>query len=254
MKIFLSYSSKQQALAEQIYLELEHSGHHVFFDKKSLQASGNFRKRIRKELDQSEILIFLISPDSVLPKSYARSELDIAREKWPQPEAHILPVMAVATDLKIVPPYLKAVTILDPEGEIVEAVSRHLDDWSPMEEADIIARTQKQLEEAGASPAVAGLIALSVAIGNFMMEVLETGKPNKTYLRRIRGIIKGKDDNARLVPELTEYTASAGREYIDDRGRTSREVTLTFRSDGEWMTQSNIFYLHHGKWVKDKSA
>jgi len=249
MKIFLSYSSKQQALAEQICLELEQSGHRVFFDKKSLRAGGNFRKRIRKELDQSEMFVFLISPDSIAPKSYARSELDIAREKWPQPAAHILPVMAVPIDLESVPPYLKAVTILETEGEIVEAVSRSLDGWSPMEEVDPVEQARKAMVEAGTQPAVAGLIALGVAIGAFEMEVLESGKPNKIYRRRIRGIVKGQGGDARLVPEMTEYTASAGREYDDDHGRTCREVTVTFRRDGEWITQGDVFYLHRGKWV-----
>lgn len=252
MKIFLSYSSRQQALAEQICLELGQSGHKVFFDKKSLRAGGDFRKRIRNEVDQSEVFVFLISPNSVAPKSYALSELEIAREKWPQPAGHILPVMAVATDLESVPPYLKAVTILKPEGEIVEAVSRSLDDWSPMEEVDPIEETRRTLEQRGTPPVVAGLIALAVAIGSFQEEVLDRGTPNKTYRRRIRGIVKGKGNDARLVQELTEYLASAGREYKDDRGRTCREVTVTFLREGEWITQSSIFYLHHGKWVKDQ--
>ncbi|NIS70313.1 MAG: TIR domain-containing protein [Proteobacteria bacterium] len=250
MKIFLSYSSKQQALAEQICLALEQSGHHVFFDKKSLRAGGNFRKKIRDELDQSEMFVFLISPDSVSSKSYTMSELDIAREKWPRPEDHILPVMAVATNLEIVPPYLKAVSILEPKGEIVEAVSRTVDSWSPMVEVDPVEEARKQLEDAGSPPAVAGLLALSVAIGAFTKEVLESGKPNKTYRRRLKGIVKGYGEKARLVPELTEYRATAGREYDDDHGRTCREVTVTFNRDGEWITQSNVFYLQRGKWVR----
>jgi len=252
MKIFLSYSSKQQALAEQLYLELAHSGHSVFFDKKSLRAGGDFRKRIRSELDQSELFIFLISPASVTPNSYARSELEIAREKWPQPEGHILPVMAIATDLDSVPPYLKAVTILNPEGEIVEAVSRRLDDWSPMEEVDPVEDTRRTLERGGTPPALAGFIALGVAIGSFQQEVLDRGMANKTYRRRFKGIVKGKGSNARFVQELTEYMASAGREYTDDRGRTCREVTVTFRREGEWITQSDVFFLDHGRWVKDQ--
>ncbi|MDH3469239.1 MAG: toll/interleukin-1 receptor domain-containing protein [Gammaproteobacteria bacterium] len=252
MKVFLSYSSKQRALAEQICLELEHSDHSVFFDKKSLRAGGNFRKNIRKELDQSEILVFLISPDSVAPKSYARSELDIAREKWPQPEAHVLPVMAVETSLKKIPPYLKAVKILDPEGEIVEAVSRCLDEWSPMEEVDPVEEARKQLEKSGAPTGVAGLIALGTAIGAFEVEVLESGKPNKVYKRKIKGIVKGYGKTARFVPEPTDYTASAGREYKDDYGRTCRDVTLSFKREGEWTSQSDTFYLQRGKWARQE--
>jgi hypothetical protein len=49
VEIFLPYSSKQEALAEQICLELEQSGHSVFFDKKSLRAGSDFRKKIRNE-------------------------------------------------------------------------------------------------------------------------------------------------------------------------------------------------------------
>lgn len=249
MKIFLSYSSRQQTLAEEICLELEHSGHSVFFDKKSLRAGSDFRKKIRKELDQCEVFVFLISPTSVAPKSYARSELEIAREKWPQPEGHILPVMAIATDLESIPSYLKAVTILNPEGEIVEAVSRSLDDWSPMEEVDVVEQARKIAKERGIPPAVAEFAASAIAIGVFKMDVIERGLPNKIYKRKIRGII-GRQ--GQIIQELTECTASAGREYVDDRGRTCREVTVSFCCDGEWISNSSVFYLHRGKWVDDR--
>lgn len=250
MKIFLSYSSKQQDLAEQICLELEqHGRHHVFFDKKSLKAGDDFRRRIRNELDQSEVFVFLISPASVAPGSYARSELDIAREKWPQPKEHVLAVMAVETALESVPPYLKVNSILRPEGEVVEAVSRRLDDWSPMEEVDVVEATRRVLEERGTPPAVAGLLALSVAIGKFQEEVLERGTPNTTYRRRIRGVVKGQGPDARLVQELTDYNATAGREYKDDQGRTCRELTLSHCRDGKWTSGQTIYSLQRGKWV-----
>jgi hypothetical protein len=253
MKIFLSYSSKQQALAEEICLGIEQSGHSVFYDKKSLRAGRNFRRKIREELDKSEMFVFLISPDSVSSNSYTMSELEIAREKWPRPEAHVLPVMIITTKLEKVPPYLKAVTILEPEGDIVEAVCRSIDNWSPMVEVDQVADAQKTLEEHGVSPSTAGLLALGIAIGNFEMEVLERGMPNKTYRQRIKGIVKGYGKNARLVPELTEYKATAGREYKDDLGSTCREVTVTFNRDGEWITQSDVFCIQRGKWVRAKS-
>lgn len=222
MKIFLSYSSKQQALAERIYFALKQPRHSVFFNKKSLKAGGDFRRMIRKELDQSEVFVFLISPASVALNSYARSELEIACEKWPQPGGHILPVMAVATDLVSVPSYLKAVTILEPEGEIVEAVVRSLDDWSPMEEVDIVEDTWRIAEERGISPSgtLIGTSVLAQCI--FKENVLNSGTPNTRYRRRIRGIMKG----GYIVDEWREYTASAGMEYEDDRGRKCRDVTL----------------------------
>lgn len=134
MKIFLSYASEEAELAEQIQLALTADGHDVFFDKMSLPPGGDYNARIRKAIEDSLGMIFLISPHSIRKGSYALTELKFAREKYKHPRGCVLPVMAVPTHLEEVPVFLKAVTILEPVGSIAAEVAAEvkrnpLDNW-----------------------------------------------------------------------------------------------------------------------------
>jgi TIR domain len=123
MHIFLSYAAEDRDTAEQIYFALISAGHQVFFDQATLLAGGDYNARIRQALRASELLIFLISPDSVAPSSYALTELNFAREKWPHPGGAVLPVMARRTEFANIPNYLKAVTVLEPSGNATAEVA-----------------------------------------------------------------------------------------------------------------------------------
>ncbi len=86
MKIFLSYASEDRDAAEQIYLALTGADHEVFFDRASLPAGEDYHLRISQAVEESNVMIFLISPDSVPKASFARSELKFAQEKWKPPK------------------------------------------------------------------------------------------------------------------------------------------------------------------------
>jgi hypothetical protein len=126
MQIFLSYASEDRERAEEIQLALVSLGHHVFFDKMSLPAGGDYHSRIQSAVQNSDIFVFLISPNSVAQGSYALTELKYARAKWAHPKEKLLPVLLRATAWDAIPPYLKSVTVLEPEGntaaEVVAAV------------------------------------------------------------------------------------------------------------------------------------
>ncbi len=133
MKIFLSYASEQQQVAERTSLALEASGQDVFFDREDLQAGGDYNRRIREAIRASDFFIFLISPESVQFGSYALTELRFARKKWPTPHGRVLPVVVAPTSLKRVPNYLKAATLLEPEGDIpAEVVAEIVDSQVPV--------------------------------------------------------------------------------------------------------------------------
>ena len=123
MKIFLSYASEEAKIAEEIQLALTAGGHDVFFDRTSLPAGGDYNARIRKAIEDNDGMIFLISPHSIAKGSYALTELKFAREKWKHPRGCVLPVMAVPTDYDAIPVFLKAVTILEPEGSLAAEVA-----------------------------------------------------------------------------------------------------------------------------------
>ena len=116
MIIFLSYASEQRDVAEQTKLALAASGHKVFYDRHSLPVGDEYHRRIRTAVEESEAFVFLISPQSIAQGCYALTELKYAREKWPVPRDKVLPVMVERTEYRHIPPYLKAITVLEPQG------------------------------------------------------------------------------------------------------------------------------------------
>lgn len=106
MNIFLSYSSKNRPKAEEIALALQAEGHEVFFDKDDLWGGENFNAVIRRQIADADLFLFLISPDSVRQGAYSLSELRLAREKWPSPKKHVMPMLLESTDIETIPAYL----------------------------------------------------------------------------------------------------------------------------------------------------
>lgn len=122
MKIFLAYAAEDHPLAEEIQLALTGSGHQVFFDKTSLPAGGDYHARIERAVRDAAIFVFLISDKSIAQGSYALTELRHAREKWPHPREHLVPVLAHPVPIASLPAYLRSVTILEPEGNVAAEV------------------------------------------------------------------------------------------------------------------------------------
>ena len=129
MQIFISYSSKYAEVCERLELALEADGRHkVFRDRSELVPGRPFDEKIREGVLGCDLLLFLLSPESVAQGSYALAELDIAKTRWEHPGGHVLPVKVAPMPKAAIPPYLRAVTILEPQGdlvaEIVAAVER----------------------------------------------------------------------------------------------------------------------------------
>ena len=127
MRIFLSYASERHDVAEGIALALRNEGHAVFLDRDDLPPGSSYDDQIRNAINASDLLVFLISPESVSDGRYTLTELAFARKRWPSPQHRILPVEIAATPFDTVPNYLKAVTILQPQGnrgaEVAAAVA-----------------------------------------------------------------------------------------------------------------------------------
>lgn len=125
MKVFLSYPSSQRELALRLKLALEAEGHELFFDRDDLAPGEAFHQAIREWLQSADVFVFLVAPASVAPGSYARAELSLAEARWPSPHRHVLPVVVAPTPRGDIPPYLLAVTLLEPQGDVVaETVAR----------------------------------------------------------------------------------------------------------------------------------
>ena len=126
LHIFLSYPSKHQDLAEQLSLSLAGEGHTVFYDRTSLAAGREFDRHIREEIGRSDLFVFFVSAESISKGRYTLTELMLARKKWPHPGAHVLPVLIEPTEMSTIPPYLRAVTLLAPEGNLAAEVVAHM--------------------------------------------------------------------------------------------------------------------------------
>ncbi|HEX7923930.1 MAG TPA: toll/interleukin-1 receptor domain-containing protein [Bradyrhizobium sp.] len=116
MRIFLSFPSELESQADNIAQSLRNCDHDVFFSHDDLPPGDSFDARVEKAIESSDFMVFLISPESVTKGRYTLSELAFAKGKWPNPSNRVLPVMMAPTPLDQVPAYLKAVTILEPQG------------------------------------------------------------------------------------------------------------------------------------------
>lgn len=119
MKIFVSYPSEERSIAERLNLALLGHGHDVFFDRADLPPGLEYDQAITRALETSDLFIFLITPGAVAAGRYTLTELKLAEERWPVPGGRVLPVMLRATDMALVPSYLRAVNVLIPTGDAV---------------------------------------------------------------------------------------------------------------------------------------
>lgn len=159
MRLFLSYASKDRRIAEDVYLALVGDGHDVFYDQPSLIPGENSERRIRAALENADAIVFLISPHSVEQGSYALTELKIARQIWKHPEGHVLPTMVESTPFEQIPAYLRAVTILQPEGNTAAEVADTLRRWR--------SRTGTASERTGLLARVGGFF--TIVLGGLLM-------------------------------------------------------------------------------------
>jgi hypothetical protein len=119
MDLFISYSSKYRDLCERLRLALEAEGHRAFVDRSELEPGETFNAELREAVAECDVFIFLVSPESIAGGSYALAELGLAQNRWRHPRGRVLPVVVAPTPIESIPPYLKAVTLLQPQGDVV---------------------------------------------------------------------------------------------------------------------------------------
>ena len=68
--IFLSYPSSLEQTAAALELALKGEGYKVFRDRSALPPGESFDARIQAAVEDSDLFVFLITPDSVTPGRY----------------------------------------------------------------------------------------------------------------------------------------------------------------------------------------
>src|SRR5262249_22254614 len=102
---------------------LQEDGHSVCRDRSSLPAGEGYDTRIRAAVEDCEVLVFLVSRESVTAGRYTLTELGFAERKWSSPSGHVLPVIVEPVPRESIPEYLRAVTMLHPKGNLPAEVA-----------------------------------------------------------------------------------------------------------------------------------
>ncbi|MGD0024443.1 MAG: toll/interleukin-1 receptor domain-containing protein [Xanthobacteraceae bacterium] len=126
-KIFVSYASEDREPAYRIGLRLGQCGFNVFFDRDKLAPGAQYDETIRREVLDADIFVFLVSKHSFQQGRYTLTELSFARQKWPNPAGHVLPVNIsrpgkVPGEVSDLMSYLTAVSAFWPKGEVAAEV------------------------------------------------------------------------------------------------------------------------------------
>ena len=215
--VFLSYSSEQSDAASRIELSLKEDGHAVFRDRSSLPAGDAYDARIRDAVEDSDLFVFLISRQSVSPGRYTLTELGFAERKWGNPSGRVLPVMVEPVPKDAIPAYLRAVTILDPKGnltaEVAQEVARMSASW-----------WRKMLEPRRFVPTLVAVLAIAAVAGIGLPVYFERSQINA----QARSLIQQSDaqaqfeDGWRLLQEA-HAVAPVSREVFEAQEKLAME-------------------------------
>lgn len=123
MKVFLSYASEDRTTAAALNRALLEQGHDVFFDREDLPVGEEFHVRIRRAIEDSDLFVFLVSDHALAAGSYALSELGIVERAWKRLSGRVLPVMLATLPIERLPLALRAVTVLQPAGDVIAAAA-----------------------------------------------------------------------------------------------------------------------------------
>lgn len=93
MRVFLSYSRRDDSIAKEVTDHLERAGHDVWRDTTSIPGGAGWREAIEDGIRSSDVFVMLLSPQVVESPQYPREELDFARSI----ELEIIPVYAQET-------------------------------------------------------------------------------------------------------------------------------------------------------------
>jgi hypothetical protein len=184
----------------------------VFRDRSALPPGESFDARIRAAVEESDLFVFLITPESVSPGRYTLTELKFAEQRWTHPAGRVLPVIAKATPKESIPPFLRAVTILTPRGNLVAEVAAQV--------ARLTAPWwRRMLEPRRLVPAIIASLLVAASAWLTLPSYLERRQQNvevTALLNRSRSRVDAGDyANAWKLLEQANAVAPASREVFE---------------------------------------
>jgi hypothetical protein len=82
MKVFISHSSKDEALASKIASFLEDAGLDVWYDKREIMPGDNWADKIAQGLRESDAMVVLLT-EGALSSEFMRRDIDYALSQKP---------------------------------------------------------------------------------------------------------------------------------------------------------------------------
>jgi TIR domain len=122
VRVFISYPSEHRKAATDVASALRAEGVDIFLDQDDLPPGEAFHDKIFQAIEDCDLIVFLLTPESIANGRYTRTELKLAEEKWPSASGHVLPVMLQPTDVSQLPSYLGTVTVMTPAGNLAAEV------------------------------------------------------------------------------------------------------------------------------------
>ncbi len=241
MKIFVSYASDDSRIADEIRYALGQAGHTVFLGSAGLTPAHEYHRTLRDEVDSSDFFIFLVSRDSVAHGRYTLTELGYAEAKWPMPAGFVLPVVLDSTAVDSADPYLTAVTMLEPAGNVAAEVADYIDRLGPVTPSCdvLIDAAHRQGEWNGIPPLVANGYAaahhiISTDLGRSADELPEGAHFDGRSLASARALVlpMAPDHGTRLKPSEVAAVCS----FVDRGGGLLVLATYT----GDWHHEANL--------------
>lgn len=121
MRIFLSYPSEARETVSRVNYALLAQGHDVFFDRDDLPPGHEYDAAIAGAVEESDVFVVFLTQEGAAQGRYAATELRLAEQKWPHPGGRVLPVLLQPVDFDAIPPYLRAVSVLEPRGDVARS-------------------------------------------------------------------------------------------------------------------------------------
>lgn len=91
MKVFISHSTPDDALASKVVEYLERAGLDVWYDKREIMPGDNWADKIAQGLRESDAMVVLLTP-SALDSDFARRDIDYALSQRPF-KRRLIPVL-----------------------------------------------------------------------------------------------------------------------------------------------------------------
>jgi hypothetical protein len=265
MKVFIAHSKADAASeAAAAATRLRTRGYRVFFDEDSLPVGEDYDRRIQLAIRSTDVFVYLLTPGSIAAGSYARTELKLAKQRWPNPVGRVLVVVVSEVDLDAADPYLTAATVLRPSGDVPAEIVHDVDRIA----GALRARTRRKLVASGVAIAaaiggVAGVVAYvwpeaprsrsATELEARALERLKNGAPGEgdAYLARV---VARNGDRAPITfgevsieSRLTGFTAEVSHERdnqywltVPDNGTQTWPLVVRWSRDGRALREGEL--------------